>query len=124
MLTAELAQSWQRGGRTGPRLIDAGDADHLSDAATLIRLFQSFEGHARYELDEALAEYVGTGTDYRTQRGLIKLLLDHCTFETVAARDPVELRRALFRKARDYYPVLKGSPAAVELVAAVARDIE
>jgi hypothetical protein len=27
MLTADLAQSWQRGGRTGPRLIDAGDSE-------------------------------------------------------------------------------------------------
>ena len=124
MLTADLAQSWQRGGRTGPRLIDAGDAAQLSDAATLIKLFQSFEGRARIELDEALAEYVGTGTDYRTQRGLIKLLLDRCTFETVAAKDPVEIRRALFRGAYENFPVLRGTPVADALVAAVARDVE
>jgi uncharacterized protein len=124
MLTADLAQSWQRGARTGPRLIDAGDEAHLSDAATLIKLFQSYEGRARGELGEALEEYVGTGTDYRMQRGLIKLLLDHCTFETVAAKDPVEIRRALFRQAREHFPVLRGTPAADTLVAAVARDVE
>ena len=124
MLTADLAQSWQRGDRTGPRLIDAADADNLSDAAALIRLFQDFDGRARMELDEALAEHVGLGTDYRLQRGLIKLLLDRCTFETVAAKDPVEIRRALFRKARERYPLLKGSPAAAELVNEVARELE
>ena len=124
MLTADLAQSWQRGDRTGPRLIEAAAADHLADAATLIKLFQSFEGRARADLDEALAEYVGLGTDYRMQRGLIKLLLDSCTFETVAAKDPVEVRRALFRQARTRYPLLQGSPAATELVNEVARALE
>src|SRR5437016_7506714 len=124
MLTADLAQSWQRGGRTGPRLIDASAAGHLSDAATLIKLFQSFEGRTRGELDEALAEYVGVGTDYRIQRGLIKLLLDRCAFETVAAKDPVEIRRALFRRAREHYPLLAHSPSGVELVAEVARELE
>jgi predicted nuclease of restriction endonuclease-like RecB superfamily len=124
MLTADLAQSWQRGDQTGPRLIDAADADYLSDAAALIKLFQEHDGRARLELDEALAEHVGLGTDYRIQRGLIKLLFDRCTFETVAAKDPVEIRRALFRKAGAHYPLLNGSPAATELVAEVARELE
>src|SRR2546423_10304128 len=124
MLTTDLAQSWQRGEQTGPRYIDAGGADHLRDATQLIRLFQSFDGHTRMELDEALAEHVGTGTDYRIQRGLIKLLLDRCAFETVAAKDPVEIRRALFRKAREHYPLLRQSAAGVELVHDVARELD
>src|ERR1041384_6284590 len=108
MLTADLAQSWQRGDRTGPRLIDTNDQDYLRDAATLIRLFQSFDARTRAELDEALAEYVGVSTDYRVQRGLIKLLMDRCTFETVATKDPVEIRRALFRKAVAHFPAAPG----------------
>ncbi len=124
MLTADLAQSWQRGDRMGPRLIDATDAEHLTDATTLIKLFHSFEGRARAELDEALAEHVGLGTDYRMQRGLIKLLLDRCTFETHAAKDPVEIRRALFRQARAHYPLLRDSPAAAEVVNEAARALE
>src|SRR5436305_9497282 len=124
MLTADLAQSWQRGEQTGPRYIDVADPDYLSDAAHLIQLFQSFDGRARIELDEALTEHVGTGTDYRIQRGLIKLLLDRCAFETVAAQDPVEIRRALFRKAREHYPLLRESAAGIELVAEVARELE
>ncbi len=123
MLTADLAQSWQRGDRTGPRYIDSADADHLRDAAQLIQLFQSYESQTHAELDEALVEYVGVGTDYRIQRGLIKLLLDRCTFETVAVKDPVELRRALFRRARERYPLLKDSEAGVALVNEVAREI-
>jgi uncharacterized protein len=124
MLTADLAQSWQRGDRTGPRYIDPADPDYLSDAAQLIQLLQNFEGHTRAELDEALAEYVGTGTDYRIQRGLIKLLLDRCTFETVAAKDPCEIRRALFRRAREHYPLRAESQAGVDLLAEVARELE
>jgi predicted nuclease of restriction endonuclease-like RecB superfamily len=124
MLTADLALSWQRGDRTGPRYIDPNDADYLSDAAQLIQLCQSFEGHTRAELDAALAEYVGTGTDYRIQRGLIKLLLDRATFATVAAKDPVEIRRVLFRRARAHYPVVRESAAAGELVNEVARELE
>lgn len=123
MLTADLAQSWQRGDRTGPRYIDSAAPDHLSDAAQLIQLFQSYEGRTHGELDEALAEYIGVGTDYRIQRGLIKLLLDRCTFDTVATKDPVELRRALFRRAREHYPLLRQSEAGVELVHEVAREL-
>jgi uncharacterized protein len=124
MLTADLAQSWQRGDRIGPRLIDTNDQDYLSDAATLIRLFQSFDARTRAELDEALAEYVGVSTDYRVQRGLIKLLMDRCTFETVATKDPVEIRRALFRKAVAHFPVAQGSAAADDLINEVARALE
>src|SRR5947209_6254783 len=124
MLTADLAQSWQRGDRTGPRYIDPADADYLSDAVQLIQLIQNFEGRTRAELDEALAEYVGTGMDYRIQRGLIKLLLDRSAFETVAAKDPVEIRRALFRRARADYPLLAQSAAGVELINEVARELE
>src|SRR3712207_6397859 len=105
MLTADLAQSWQRGRRTGPRLIDPSDPDFLRDASDLIRIFRAHENRPRHELDEALSDYVGLGTDYKIQRGLIKLLLDRCTFETAAQIDPVEIRRALFLKARQRHPV-------------------
>ena len=71
MLTADLAQSWQRGGRTGPRYIETEDADYLRDAAELIKLFIEHEGRARQELDAALEAYVGLGTDYKILRGLI-----------------------------------------------------
>ena len=55
MLTADLAQSWQRGGRTGPRLIDPEDPDYLRDASSLIALFAEHEGRPRSALRHALA---------------------------------------------------------------------
>jgi uncharacterized protein len=105
MLTADLAQSWQRGGRCGPRYIETTDAGYLRDAEELIRLFVEHEGRTRQELAQALEEYVGLGTDYRILRGLIKLLTDRCTFETASAVDPAEIRRALFLQARSLHPV-------------------
>ncbi|HEY0078444.1 MAG TPA: DUF790 family protein [Pyrinomonadaceae bacterium] len=124
MLTADLAQSWLRGGRTGPRLIDPEDPDYLRDASSLIALFDEHEGRPRSALDLALTDYVGTGTDYKIQRGLIKLLTDRCTFETSAAKDPVEIRRALFLRARAAHPLIGDEARRAEVVAEAARELE
>lgn len=123
MLTADLAQSWQRGGRTGPRYIDTEDPDYLRDAAELIRLFGAHEGHTRAELDLALEEYVGLGTDYKILRGFIKLLMDRSVFETASPTDPVEIRRALFLKARQYHPVIDKGSIRTEIVNDAAREL-
>jgi uncharacterized protein len=106
MLTADLAQSWQRSGLVRPLRIPPDDADYLSDAAHLINLFGEYEGRPRRVLDEAIDEYLGTGTDYKIMRGFIKLLMDRCEFETASQKDPMEIRRALFLKAREYHPLL------------------
>jgi predicted nuclease of restriction endonuclease-like RecB superfamily len=106
MLTADLALSWQRGDQIKPRYIDAADEEHLRGAEDLIALFAEHEGRVRAALEESLQEYVGTGTDYKTLRGLIKLLTDRCEFETSAPADPAEIRRALFLKARASHPVV------------------
>src|SRR5947208_468050 len=114
MLTADLALSWQRGDHTGPRYIDPVDADYLSDAVQLIQLIQNFEGRTRAELDEALAEYVGTGTDYRIQRGLIKLLLDRCVqMQLWIEPQPTDSYRELFGAIKAYrlLRTIKGSAA-------------
>jgi predicted nuclease of restriction endonuclease-like RecB superfamily len=123
MLTADLAQSWQRGARTGPRYIDAGDAGYLQDAAELIRLFVEHEGQPHRELDQALAEYVGVGTDYKILRGLIKLLTDRCTFETATETDPAEIRRVLFLKARSIHPVVGDEAARVRVVSEASGEL-
>ncbi len=112
MLTADLAQSWRRGGRTGPRLLDTTDAALLRTAAELIHLVYEHEGKARGELQAAFEAYVGTGTDYRILRGLIKLLSDVCEFETISVVEPAEIRRRLFLDARAHHPLLP--PAAVD----------
>src|SRR3712207_4428589 len=106
MLTADLAMSWQRGERITPRYIDTGDEEYVRVAEDFIEVFREHEGRTRAALEEYLGEYVGTGTDYRVLRGLIKLLMDRCEFETDAPADPSEIRRALFLKARARHPVV------------------
>ena len=123
MLTADLAQSWQRGGRTGPRYLETEDSAYQQEAADLIGIFKEHEGHRRAELEEALQEYVGVGTDYRVLRGLIKLLMDRCTFETSCGADPVEIRRVLFLKARSVHPVVDNETVRAEVAAEVAREL-
>jgi hypothetical protein len=109
MLTADLALSWQRGAQIKPRYIDAEDADWLDAAAALIELFREHQGCTRAELEAALEEYVGTGTDYKILRGLIKLLLDRTEFSAGVEVVPSDLRRAVFLKARAAHPVTEES---------------
>jgi predicted nuclease of restriction endonuclease-like RecB superfamily len=122
MLTADLALSWQRGEQISPRYIDADDEEYLRAAEDLIALFAEHEGRRHATLEESLADYVGTGTDYKILRGLIKLLTDRCEFETSAPADPVEIRRALFLKARASHP-LTGDEARALVVAEAAREL-
>jgi predicted nuclease of restriction endonuclease-like RecB superfamily len=122
MLTADLAMSWQRGDRIQPRYIDEEDEEYLRAAEDLITLFESHDGRTRAALEESLAEYVGTGTDYRILRGLIKLLTDRCEFETSAPAEPSEIRRALFLKARARHPVATEA-ARTELISETAREL-
>jgi predicted nuclease of restriction endonuclease-like RecB superfamily len=123
MLTADLAQSWRRGGNVRPLYIPPDDADYLQDATHLIKLFAEHEGRARRELEQSLAEYVGTGTDYKILRGFIKLLMDRCSFETASAKDPLEIRRTLFRKAQARHPVTLAKNARSEVINDAARDL-
>src|SRR5215211_5022532 len=122
MLTADLAMSWQRGDRIQPRYIDAEDEEYLRAAEDLVALFVSHDGRTRAALEESLQEYVGTGTDYRILRGLIKLLTDRCEFETTAPAEPSEIRRALFLKARERHPVAT-EEARAEILAEAAREL-
>lgn len=127
MLTADLAMSWRRGATIRPRQLAPRDAKYLRVAADLIDLFGAHAGRERRELDEALGEYVGTGTDYRVLRGLIKLLTDRCRFETDAPVEPSEARRALFLRARESHPVVSDEArarVAAEAAAAVGADSE
>jgi predicted nuclease of restriction endonuclease-like RecB superfamily len=123
MLTSDLAQSWRRGALVRPLYIAPDDADYLGDAAHLIKLFGEHEGRARRELDEALTQYVGTGTDYKILRGFIKLLMDRCSFETVSAKDPVEIRRTLFRKASVHHPVTLDESLRLKVIGEAALEM-
>jgi predicted nuclease of restriction endonuclease-like RecB superfamily len=122
MLTADLSLSWQRGDQIKPRYIDTGDEGYLREAEDLLGLFAEHEGGTRAALEESLQEYVGTGTDYKILRGLIKLLTDRCEFETSAPLEPSEIRRALFRKARTQHPIVN-EEARAQIVAEAAREL-
>jgi predicted nuclease of restriction endonuclease-like RecB superfamily len=122
MLTADLALSWQRGEQIRPRYVEADDEEYLRAAEDLVALFESHEGRTRASLEESLQEYVGTGTDYKILRGLIKLLTDRCEFETSSPVEPSEIRRALFTKARLQHPVIDEESRA-RVVAEVAREL-
>jgi predicted nuclease of restriction endonuclease-like RecB superfamily len=105
MLTADLALSWQRGEQIRPHYVEP-DEEYVRAGEDLVALFESHEGRTRASLEESLQEYVGTGTDYKILRGLIKLLTDRCEFETSSPVEPSEIRRAIFMKARLHHPVI------------------
>lgn len=118
MLTSDLAMSWQRGTQIRPRYIETGDDGWLAAAAALIELFREHQGLTRAELEGALEDYVGTGTDYKILRGLIKLLLDRAEFAAGVEIVPADLRRAVFLKARGAHPVTDDAARAQVIEAA------
>ena len=122
MLTSDLAINFRRGDKLLPRLIKTDDAGYLRDAANLIEIFEEFQNRTRGELEAELEEYVGTGTDYRILRGLIKLLTDRCEFETAAPADPEEIRRKVFLEARKFQPVLPDSENKRQILELAAEE--
>ena len=122
MLTSDLAINFRRGDKIYPRLIKTDDTRYLRDAAILIEIFEESEGKTRGELESELEEYVGTGTDYRILRGLIKLLNDRAEFETSAPAEPVEIRQKVFLEARKFQPVLPDSETKREILEIVAEE--
>jgi predicted nuclease of restriction endonuclease-like RecB superfamily len=122
MLTAELALSWQRGEQVKPRHVEPDDEEYVRAAGDLVAIFESHEGRTRASLEESLQEYVGTGTDYKILRGLIKLLTDRCEFQTSSAVEPSEIRRAIFTKARLQHPVADDETRA-RVYAEAAREL-
>lgn len=122
MLTADLALHIQRGDKITPRYIDAQDPRQLQTAADLILLVRQHAGQRRAELQQALDEYIGVGTDYKVLRGLIKLLLDRCEFESVSVRDAAELRNKLFFKAVAQHPIVTAETRQ-QVLASLAADL-
>ncbi|HJQ27479.1 MAG TPA: DUF790 family protein [Blastocatellia bacterium] len=123
MLTSDLAMSRVRGGRVEPFAINPADKNYLEMAGDLIAIFAEHAGERRAELDRELDEYVGNGTDYRVLRGLIKLLLDKCEFETASAVLPAEIRRVLFLKARMHHPVFAGEATRAQVIRETAAEL-
>ncbi|MGA9770809.1 MAG: DUF790 family protein [Blastocatellia bacterium] len=123
MLTTDLAMNRVRGNRIEPRYINPNDKSHLQMADDLISIIWEHKGARRQELDRELEAYVGTGTDYKIIRGLVKLLLDECLFETASEIEPVEIRRALFLKARAFHPVSANAQTRQQVIEETSREI-
>jgi uncharacterized protein len=124
MLTADLAMSYRRGNRISPHYLQSDDPRHLQTAADLTLIVEQHRGRRRAELERALDDYIGVGTDYKILRGLIKLLTDRCEFETAGVKDPAEIRRALFTKASAHHPIIAGDELRQRLIAEAATELE
>jgi len=124
MLTSDLAVSFRRGDKIYPFLIKTDNAGYLRDAEGLIEIFDEFSGETRGALERELEEFIGTGTDYKIMRGLIKLLTDRSEFEVNAPAEPVEIRQKVFLEAKKNHPVLPNSEARNEVLQTVAEEFQ
>lgn len=97
--------SWRRGDKISPRYLKIEDPTYLRTAEELIVILREYGQRRHAELDAALNDYIGIGTDYQILRGLIKLLTDRAKFEVVAPVEPEILRRRLFLAARERHPL-------------------
>jgi len=112
MLTADLLRVKDDGKSVTPRYINIGPRARgrertLERATGLVSLFEQHVGRTRGELDEAIADFVGDGTDFIVTRGLTKLLQDRSSFETAAVLDPEWLRERLFSLAAELHPIVR-----------------
>lgn len=124
MLTSDLALNRRRGDKIFPLLLKTGDQIYLRDAEVLIEIFEEFIGKTRGELNRELEEYVGTGTDYRILRGLIKLLSDRSEFAVASVAEPIEIRRKVFLEAGKFQPVLPASKQKIEVLKTVGEEFQ
>jgi uncharacterized protein len=123
MLTSDLAISRQRGKKIEPHYISPTDINFLQVAADLISIVSQHIGCRREELNAALDEYIGTGTDYRVLRGLIKLLTDRCIFKVSKGIEPGEIRCTLFFKAKAHHPVSTSEEIRQQVIVETASEL-
>ncbi len=123
MLTSDLSINYRRGQKVFPFLIKTDDQDYLRDAENLITIFRDAIDKSRGELERELEEYVGTGTDFKILRGLIKLLMDRCEFATSSIAEPIEIRQKIFLEAKKFQPVFPNSTERKQVLETVASEL-
>jgi predicted nuclease of restriction endonuclease-like RecB superfamily len=97
MLTGNLVRVRFSRDRILPSYIDPKDEMWQQAADRLLELFRLQVGRTCGELEEDLAEAIGTDAAHLVQRGLAKLLEDRCEFDVVSNHPPEVVREAVFR---------------------------
>lgn len=105
MLTADLVRGTVKDGELHCRFVDATSEPHLERAEQLIDTFEASVGQRRGLLDDALADFIGTSTDFKLLKGLIKLLTERCKFVMASTLDPPAVRKRLFELAAERGPI-------------------
>ena len=111
MLTADLIRARVVKGEVRPRYVAANDEEVKALAGVMAQTFRAHLGKRRAELDAALAELTGEGTDYLLHRGLAKLLFDRSTYEVRSPIEPQELRRVVFEASAKVHPAVRTADA-------------
>jgi len=128
VLTADLARSRTTDEEVKPLFIDPDEERYQQTARELIQLFEAHLGEPKGDLEDAIDELTIADTDYKIVQGLAKLLKDECEFEVVASVEPREIRRRLFEKANERYPIVRQPTLGedtqkLEVYSAVADDL-
>jgi predicted nuclease of restriction endonuclease-like RecB superfamily len=105
MLTTDLVRTRVKKGRVEPLYLDTDSEEALDKARELIAILEDHAGGEYGDVEEAVEQVIGHGTDFVIWRGLAKLLYDRSEFETVASVDPSEIRRAVFEASGELGPV-------------------
>ncbi len=118
MLTADLIRARVVKGEVRPRYVADNDLDVRALAEEMTGVFRAHLGKRRVELETALTQLTGEGTDYLLHRGLAKLLFDKSSYEVRSPVDPIDLRRAVFEASAKVHPAVRVADA----VHTVTRD--
>lgn len=121
MLTNDLLRVKIHKKTVRPRFLDVSKSNAQEKADALTTLFDTMLNQTRGEIEAAVDEAIGYGTDFLIWRGLAKLLYDRSEFETVAEADPVEIRRAVFEASSSLGPVVDDTIRLQVLEAAAAQ---
>jgi len=117
VLTADLVQVKFGRELVEPRYIRTDRPEDLDLATSLIAIVERNVGRPQRDLDADLTEFL-------LHRGLAKLLVDRCEFETRADVEPVDLRRHVFETASRAYREATGhTPERSEILAEAARGL-
>lgn len=130
MLTGDLVRARAQGKDLRPQLLKVGEQRRLDRAEELIALFTraEAEGWSRGELRAACRDLEGSDPDHKVTKGLAKVMLDRCTFETICPGEPQALRMEVFARAAAGGPLARrpgptGRRTARDVLAEVAAEL-